>query len=153
MRPLTNALAALSAAAVLAGVAVVVWRPAGAPPPFPGPLPTTTIAAPPLPPADVAAIVTMTNDNLFVPLRVTVRAGQAVEWRNTSIVMHTVTADPERAAQATSYSLPPGAAPFHSGDMYDGDAFRHTFTTPGEYKYFCQPHEAHGMVGWVDVTD
>lgn len=146
---LLNATAAVAATAVLAGVLAAVWLPAEPPPP----LPTPSTAPVATPAGDVAAIVTMTNDNLFVPLRVTVRRGQTVEWRNTSIVMHTVTTDPERAAQATSYALPPGAAPFHSGDMYDGDAFRHTFTTPGAYKYFCQPHEAHGMVGWVDVTD
>ncbi len=149
MRPLTNALAGLAAAAVLAGVVASTYAPEEPPPPLPTPAATEVPAFA----GDVAAIVTMTNDNLFVPVRVTVRAGQTVEWRNTSIVMHTVTTDPERAAQTTSYAFPPGAAPFHSGDLYDGDAFRHTFTTPGAYKYFCQPHEAHGMFGWVDVTD
>lgn len=150
MRPLLNATAAVAAAVVLAGVVAAVWLPVEPAPPLPAPLPPRASETPA---GDVAAIVTMTNDNLFVPLRVTVRVGQTVEWRNTSLVMHTVTTDPERAAQATSYAFPPGAAPFHSGDMYDGDAWRHTFTTPGAYKYFCQPHEAHGMFGWVDVTD
>lgn len=112
---------------------------------------TTTATTAPRPEAAVATIVTMTIDR-FVPERVTVRLGGVVEWRNTNIVWHTITADPERAASRSNVALPPGAETFHSGEVWPGEVYRRTFTVPGTYKYFCQPHEAHGMVGFVDVV-
>jgi plastocyanin len=32
-----------------------------------------------------------------------------------------------------------------------GNTYQHTFTVPGTYRYFCQPHESNGMVGEVVV--
>ncbi len=97
------------------------------------------------------AIVTMTDGLVFKPSRVTIRAGQAVEWRNDSVLVHTVTADPEIAARAADVALPDGAESFNSGNVKPKGTFRHTFTTPGTYRYFCIPHEAAGMVGEVIV--
>lgn len=136
----------LLAALTLAGVnAVVLVRPDAPAPPLPAPAPVVV--------TDVTevTVVTMTNDNRFEPLRVTIRVGEAVEWRNTSLVLHSITTDPERAVRKDNVASPAGAAPFFSGDLYEGDVYRHTFVVPGTYKYLCQPHEAHGMVGWVDV--
>ena len=56
-----------------------------------------------------------------------------------------------RADDPASVLLPPGAQPFDSGDIPAGQVYRHTFTVPGEYRYFCIPHEDMGMVGTVIV--
>lgn len=98
-----------------------------------------------------AAVVEMDNRLRYLPATVRIRAGETVEWRNTSDVIHTVTADPEAAVEAASVRLPPGAAPFDSGDLRPGESFSHRFTEPGEYRYICVPHELAGMVGTVIV--
>jgi len=97
------------------------------------------------------ATVTMTDGLAFKPRRVTIHAGETVEWRNDSVLVHTVTADPEIAAKATDVALPDGAEPFNSGNVKPKGTFRHAFATPGTYRYFCIPHEAAGMVGEVIV--
>jgi plastocyanin len=89
----------------------------------------------------------------YQPDELTIRQGQTVRWRNTTSIMHTVTADPAKASQPDEHvALPEGAQTFDSGQMQPGEAFEHTFKVPGRYKYFCIPHEAAGMVGSVEVT-
>lgn len=101
---------------------------------------------------DVAVEVTMTNTLRYASETVRIRRGQTVRWRNTSQLVHTVTADPSRALNPEeSVRLPRGAVPFDSGDLAPGEVFQHTFDTPGEYRYFCIPHEAAGMVATVIV--
>lgn len=95
--------------------------------------------------------ITMTNRLTFEPGVVRIPAGETVEWENTSALVHTVTADPERATREGSVRLPDGADTFDSGNLEPGDVFRHTFTVPGEYVYFCVPHEAAGMTGRIVV--
>jgi len=98
------------------------------------------------------ALVTMSGFD-FVPKHVTIRAGQTVEWNNTAALeSHTVTADPALAKKKDSVILPAGAGTFDSGDMAPGDVFRHTFTIPGTYRYFCIPHERMGMIGEIEVS-
>jgi plastocyanin len=96
-----------------------------------------------------AATVDMTDR--FDPARVTVRVGQTVEWTNSSEMVHTVTADPEKAADRDNVRLPEAAQTFDSGDIEPGETFRHTFTVPGSYRYVCLPHEDQGMIGEVEV--
>ncbi len=98
-----------------------------------------------------AAVVTMTDKMRFVPATVTVHVGETVEWRNTSVLVHTVTADPAKAVKSKDVALPQGAAPFDSGFLPPKGTFRRTFTVPGVYRYFCIPHEPTGMVGTVIV--
>jgi len=98
-----------------------------------------------------ATRVTMTNRLTYEAEAVRVRVGETVTWENTSDLIHTVTGDPSRAADEGSVSLPDGAAPFDSGNLQPGETFSHTFRVPGEYVYFCVPHEAAGMVGRVIV--
>jgi plastocyanin len=88
----------------------------------------------------------------FNPATVNIRAGQTVEWRNTSIIAHTVTDNPPAAAKAGDSALPPGAIPFSSGDISAGKIFAYKFTVPGIYRYFCTHHEGDGMVGTVVVA-
>lgn len=97
--------------------------------------------------------VSATNDLRFQPGTLEVPAGTTVTWRNTSDVAHTVTADPSKASDPSHVQLPQGAQPFDSGLIQPGQSFSHTFSTPGEYKYFCIPHESAGMIATVTVTE
>lgn len=99
----------------------------------------------------------------FDPQTITIAKGEAVVWENTGTRDHTVT--------AYENSLPDGAEFFASGDyegeqaardawanssggaLSNGDRFTHTFEIPGEYEYFCIPHESGGMMGTVVVED
>jgi len=101
---------------------------------------------------EVAAVVDMTFGLKFEPAEVRIRVGQTVEWRNRAFFAHTVTFDPARAADPSQVSLPEGVQPFDSGRIQGGGRWRHTFTTPGTYRYVCQPHEDHAMVGVVVVA-
>ena len=88
----------------------------------------------------------------FDPKSVTIQAGQAVQWKNTTfLVGHTVTADPKLAKKAEDVALPAGAEPFNSETVHSGDTYEHVFTIPGTYRYFCIPHEGNGMIGEVIV--
>lgn len=102
------------------------------------------------PPAGVDATVTMGMSS-FDPASVRIRSGQTVQWRNTSPMVHTVTADPARAANPANVQLPPGAATFHSGRIPAGAVWSYRFMAPGTYRYVCLPHERAGMIGTVVV--
>lgn len=102
------------------------------------------------PPAGVA-VVTMTNGLRFVPDTITIRAGDSVEWRNKAIMAHTVTANPAAVKDPSHVALPPGVAPFDSGEIPSGQVWTHRFTTPGTYRYVCKPHEGLGMRATVVV--
>jgi len=101
--------------------------------------------------APAHATVEMTDTLKFAPAKLTITAGETVEWRNTSVLAHTVTADPAQATLADSVRLPEGAEPFDSGMLDQDERFRHTFDTPGTYRYFCIPHEGAKMIGTVVV--
>ncbi len=97
-------------------------------------------------------IVVQLNDQLrFVPTEITIKAGDAVEWRNIGSFPHTVTADPRRAPNSRNIELPDGAEAFDSGWVTAGQSFRYTFSEPGVYRYVCLPHEQARMVGTVIV--
>lgn len=97
-----------------------------------------------------AAVVQM-HFHSFEPKSVTIHAGEAVLWKNTSLIWHTVTADPADAKRPEDVSLPAGAQAFDSGKVPAGDTYRQLFTVPGTYRYFCRPHELKGMIGEVIV--
>jgi plastocyanin len=88
----------------------------------------------------------------FIPEKVSIKAGQTVEWVNNAATLHSVDADPSMVQNSKDVVLPAGAKPFDSGFMQPGVKYDHTFTTPGVYKYTCVPHEADGMKGEVDVS-
>ncbi|NIV13588.1 MAG: hypothetical protein GWN62_20590 [Aliifodinibius sp.] len=96
-------------------------------------------------------VITMTDLLKFKPEQITIESGQAVLWKNTSVLVHTVTCDSELVARAKNVAYPENAEPFDSGDIEPDSTFQHTFTVPGPYKYFCIPHEATGMVGEIIV--
>jgi plastocyanin len=99
----------------------------------------------------------------YDPETITVTAGETVRWKNTSSIAHTVTA---RAGGI------PGEATFfasggyetqddaeeawregNGGAIYQGQTYEHDFPIPGEYVYYCIPHEAAGMAGVVTVEE
>lgn len=106
-------------------------------------------------PADLAApvaIVKMSDDDpMYQPDSIIILAGQTVEWRNSGTVSHSVTDDPARADNPEDAARPAGAPPFNSGNIMPGGSFRHTFTTPGKYRYFCLSHEIDHMIGEITV--
>ena len=93
----------------------------------------------------------MTSALVFSPAEVTIKVGETVEWRNTSLFAHTVTADRRLTADAANIALPEGAKPFHSARVAAGELFRYTFETPGTYRYICLPHAGQKMFGTVIV--
>ena len=99
------------------------------------------------------AVVEMTDDLTFEPEQLTVKVGDIVTWRNTGSIVHTATDDPTKAQDPANAVLPEGAEPWDSGDVAGGEEFSHTFETPGDYTYFCIPHELAGMVARLTVTD
>ena len=102
------------------------------------------------PMANAAAVVDMGFAS-FDPEVVHIHAGQVVEWRNSALITHTVTADKSVAADPNDASVPGGATAFNSGDLAAGQVYSQTFTVPGTYKYFCMHHESDGMIATVIV--
>jgi len=99
-----------------------------------------------------AAVVTMSDDMpMYQPDRVTIRAGDTVEWKNNGMVSHSATDDPSRANKPDNALLPREAKPFNSGSVMPGNTFRSTFSVPGRYRYFCLSHEADKMIGEIEV--
>jgi len=98
------------------------------PPPPPAPA-----AAKPAAPGDTAAVGTgptvkaSIKSIAFQPNRIEITAGTTVAWTNNDAVEHTVTAV-DRS--------------FDSGNMEPGPGaiWRHTFTKPGTYQFFCVVH-------------
>ncbi len=99
----------------------------------------------------VAATVEVTSKLSFEPAEITIRVGDKVEWRNRTVLTHTVTADPRIVADTSNVALPEGANPFNSAAIPAGQVFRHTFTVPGTYRYLCLPHAGQKMFGTVVV--
>lgn len=99
----------------------------------------------------IAATVVMTTALAFDPSEVTVRVGDTVEWRNKSILTHTVTTDPTIVRDTSNVEIPEGAMVFDSGAVFPGEIFRYTFRAPGTYRYVSLPHESFAMHGTVVV--
>ncbi len=80
----------------------------------------------------------------FSPAEVTVPAGSAVRWVNDENMLHTVT-----STHSIAVRRPNGL--FNKSLAKKGDTFTYTFTKPGVYHYYCQPHTDF-MWGEVTVT-
>jgi plastocyanin len=97
----------------------------------------------------------------FEPDQITVSTGETVIWKNTSSPPHTVTAyEDDRPGGSEFFAS--GAAGSEDaardawkdefgGALNTDDTYEHTFGVPGEYAYFCIPHEVSGMRGIVVV--
>lgn len=100
-----------------------------------------------------AVVVKMTEEHVFMPEKVTIKVGQAVEWVNDDKAMpHEVNTDPNVASDPSNVSVPEGANVFDSRLIPSGKSFRHQFTVAGLYRYSCPPHENDGMLGELSVT-
>lgn len=107
--------------------------------------------------------------NAFTPKTYETTVGEPIRWKNTSGSVHTVTAyggvfetseadyfasggyESESAARDAWFDDQGGA-------IGVGETFEHTIEVPGEYQYFCVPHETDGngrirMVGTIVVTE
>ena len=78
----------------------------------------------------------------FTPKSMTVRAGEAVTWVSKAGEFHSVTSGEPGSADSAGPMNAPIGFPTYSV----------TFSKPGTYKYFCQPHASVGMVGEIVVT-
>lgn len=97
--------------------------------------------------------VVIRPDMSFEPSSLVVPIGSTVAWHNRADTVHTVTADPEKAAQTGWQLLPSGASPFDSGDLFAGERWAYTFDLPGTYIYFCSYHQSEEMFGTITVTE
>ncbi len=88
----------------------------------------------------------------FYPAKVTIKAGQTVEWKNTGNTIHGATNNPDNVVQKTDVAVPGGTQPFDSGFVPPGGTYKYTFTKAGVYKYVCIPHEMAGMKGEITVA-
>jgi plastocyanin len=96
--------------------------------------------------------VQLTAANQDQPATIDVPRGATVVWTNTSQTNHTVTDDPNKAANKSDAGLPNGADSWDSGPLGPGATFTHIFNTPGQYMYFCAIHETQGMVARITVS-
>lgn len=79
----------------------------------------------------------------FRPAEVSIRVGGTVRWINDDATYHTVT-----ASDRIDLRVPSGR--FDAVLDEAAETFSHTFTEPGTYAYYCQPH-AEFMAGMVKV--
>lgn len=102
----------------------------------------------------------------FDPHTYTVSVGDEVVWHNTSSRGHTVTAYDAGIPEGATYFASGGfesedeareawknwrTDPDKNGLITSGETYTHSFEIPGEYHYFCIPHEQGGMVGKIVV--
>lgn len=86
-------------------------------------MPMPTSGAPAAPP--VAGTAVKIDNFAFGPVALVVPVGTTVTWTNRDDAPHTVVAN---------------AGAFKSKVLDTDDSFSFTFTTPGEYAYFCSLH-------------
>jgi plastocyanin len=82
----------------------------------------------------------------FEPANLTIKAGDTVKWVNNKLSPHNVVLDSTKveAGQATKLS--------HKNLLFSpGESYESTFTEPGVYSYYCEPHRGAGMVGTITV--
>ena len=90
----------------------------------------------------------------FDPVGVHIQPGDTVRWVQMHDY-HSVTAY-HPANSNHELRIPDGAKPWNSDILLGqypakGATFEHRFTVEGVYDFFCQPHEAAGMVGRIVV--
>ncbi len=122
----------------------------------PGATPSATPGATPAatPSAGATHLVEMNDQLRFDPEQLTIRVGDTVTWRTVGAIPHTSTADPDKANNPEEHvQLPEGAETWDSGIVSTDEEYSRTFDVPGEYTYFCIPHEAAGMIGYLTVEE
>jgi plastocyanin len=107
----------------------------------PRPVVAAATATDPAVAAPTATVTVVAADNRFDPERIEIAPGTEVVWVNRGRNDHDL---------MTELGFGVTVADFHPGDEY-----RHVFTEPGEYPYYCTIHGTAevGMIGTVVVTD
>ena len=85
-------------------------------------------------PVAIAATKTINVTSSAFPSKTTIHVGDTVTWKNSSNVMHDVTAND---------------GSFDLGYFDDGETVSHKFTKAGSYPYYCSLHS--GMTGRIVV--
>jgi plastocyanin len=90
----------------------------------------------------------------FDPVLVHIAVGDTVRWIQVNGYHSVAAYHPANANH--ELRIPEAATPWDSGMLLaespaPGSAFEHKFSVAGTYDYFCEPHEAAGMVGRVIV--
>jgi plastocyanin len=104
---------------------------------------------------DVRAVMSPDGARVhFEPARLRIEPGDTVRWIQVSGYHSVAAYHPSNGNR--ELRIPEGAEPWDSGVLLgqyprEGSTFEHTFTVGGVYDYFCQPHEAAGMVGRIVV--
>jgi len=104
---------------------------------------------------EVRAVMSKDGSHVyFDPVGLHIQPGDAVRWLQMN-GYHSVTAYAPSNGDH-ELRIPIGAKPWNSGILLGeyaakGSIFEYTFTVPGVYDYFCEPHEAAGMVGRIVV--
>nr|AUG32835.1 plastocyanin precursor [Paulinella longichromatophora] len=75
----------------------------------------------------------------FEPSTVTIKAGDTVKFVNNKLSPHNAVFDGHEELSHPELAFSPG------------ESWEETFTTPGTYDYWCEPHRGAGMVGKVIV--
>lgn len=109
---------------------------------------------------DSANKIDMTDDLVFDPEEIEIPIGTRVVWENVGSIGHTVTAYEDQIPEEADYFASGGSESESAaqesypdeGNIVEGETYEHTFETPGDYEYYCIPHEMNGMVGTVRVT-
>ena len=98
-------------------------------------------------------VVEMTERLRFEPTALTVAPGDTVTFITVGSAPHNVVTDAGQAKDPSHAVVPQGVEPFASPMVQGGESWQYTFDTPGEYVYFCKPHEALGMVATITVAE
>lgn len=115
---------------------VTVTGAGASPTPSPTSAAPTATATPSAPPPPAAPGTVQIVDFAFTPATMRVSVGATVRWENKGSKKHTATASD---------------GSFDSGLLGKGDAFSHTFTRAGSFRYECDLHPE--MTGEIQVTE
>ena len=75
----------------------------------------------------------------FQPSTIEVKEGDTVKWVNNKMSPHNVVFEDDGVKSHKQLVFSPG------------ESYETTFTSSGEYSYYCEPHRGAGMVGKVIV--
>merc|ERR1711892_572732 len=84
----------------------------------------------------------------FVPAKISICKGDSVEWINNKGGPHNVVFDEENIPSGVDQEK------ISMDDQLgeEGDTFKMSFDTAGEYGYYCEPHRGAGMNAALTVT-
>ena len=97
-----------------------------------------------------AADVKLGSDNgslVFEPAAVTIKAGESVTFKNNAGFPHNIVFDEDAVPEGVK-------ADALSHEDYlnaPGETYTVKLTTPGEYGFYCEPHQGAGMAGKITV--